>query len=835
MVAPSISDFFAKCLAWWLAWSYHFVLMCVGKERKDSVLEVKSIAGALRKVTCALLSVVLVVSLAPAPQALADSGLVVATASLEKVGVASTSDKVNVVDGEGDAARHRHLSLGGASLLELNAKSKSSKRKVKSCKWSADDPSIAKLSSTSGKKTVVSPGAEGATWVRLKATLSDGSKGADECQVSVSTPTGSLPARLVADARASLGGRDDETSDRGKLRAGTAVTVTGSCGGRWRIHLPAEAYPDGQPWTTSYIDKSKVSIVVASVSISGAPESSLRPGDEVRLSAAVLPALATDKTVKWESSDPDVAAVDASGKVVARAEGTTRVTATAGGKSAAVDLAVHDSDVKVTLDKRSPISLSFGDVAFIGATVSADRHLESYDVEWSSSNPSVATIDSSGKVTAIAPGEAIVKATCAYGTCAFAAVKVAGGGAGISLEDFWKNSLDEDATPPSGGGKTTASTSPKPAKGKVKKAKAISYKRKVALSWKTVKGAAGYEVKVWHDGRWILAGTVAAPGKKRTVKSYKVSGVKVNIASDTLYYFRVVPYRLDSNGMRESLDCVYEASATTLPADPTDLSDEFVYAFSNKVKEQFYNNSKKYMLKYRKTKSSDNYTKKNAKGRYWVSSQDFERLVKLAQKAGFSRKQAIRDVENHALDPWSGSCFGMTTTTVLNCYKKLDVCAQIGKGGKYKIGSIGINPSDSAALLSLINYYHISQYYMAKDKLLDAQQLAKELLDKSQLGRVRILNMKLFGMGHSIVIRKHSKGVKGEKIKKGGLKGYTQWKLRMYDPDTPPKKGKKQYLYILKKGKHCYIMPDGRDAPEQIDFNLLSSLGSLEQVGKVKS
>ena len=82
----------------------------------------------------------------------------------------------------------------------------------------------------------------------------------------------------------------------------------------------------------------------------------LFPGDTTTLTATVEPDTATDKTVTWESSDPNVATVDQSGKVTAVAQGTATITATAGGKTATCTVTVTDRTYTVSVN---PTSLEF--------------------------------------------------------------------------------------------------------------------------------------------------------------------------------------------------------------------------------------------------------------------------------------------------------------------------------------------------------------------------------------------------------------------------------------------------------------------------------------------
>lgn len=79
----------------------------------------------------------------------------------------------------------------------------------------------------------------------------------------------------------------------------------------------------------------------------------LFPGDTTALTAKVEPDTATDKTVTWESSDPNVATVDQSGKVTAVAPGTATIAATAGGKTATCTVTVTDRTYTVSVNPKS--------------------------------------------------------------------------------------------------------------------------------------------------------------------------------------------------------------------------------------------------------------------------------------------------------------------------------------------------------------------------------------------------------------------------------------------------------------------------------------------------
>ena len=133
-------------------------------------------------------------------------------------------------------------------------------------------------------------------------------------------------------------------------------------------------------------------------------------GDVAQLTATVAPDNATDKTVSWKSSDTKVATVSATGEVVAVAEGSATITATAGDVSSTCAVAVAKKviDVEsVTLDVTA-LELTEGESATLTATVAPDNATDKA-VAWSSDNTGVATVEG-GVVTAVAEGTATITA-----------------------------------------------------------------------------------------------------------------------------------------------------------------------------------------------------------------------------------------------------------------------------------------------------------------------------------------------------------------------------------------------------------------------------------------
>ena len=145
-------------------------------------------------------------------------------------------------------------------------------------------------------------------------------------------------------------------------------------------------------------------------------------GASETLTATVTPDNATFKNVTWKSSNEAVATVDANGKVTGVKAGTATITVTTvvGGETATCAVEVITSVTGVTLNKTT-LKLTKGASETLTATV-APTNATNKKVTWTSSDPAVATVDASGKVTGVANGTATITVTTEDGghtaTCA---------------------------------------------------------------------------------------------------------------------------------------------------------------------------------------------------------------------------------------------------------------------------------------------------------------------------------------------------------------------------------------------------------------------------------
>ena len=162
---------------------------------------------------------------------------------------------------------------------------------------------------------------------------------------------------------------------------------------------------------------------------------SLSVNESYTLKATISPSSATNKAITWSSSDRSVATVSSGGKVTGKKVGSATITATtSNGLTATAEVNVSNTAVTgITLNKSS-MSLTVGSTGTFTATVSPVNASDK-SVSWSSSDRSVATVDSSGKVTAKKAGTTTITATASNGMTAKATVTVnASGGAGGSTD-----------------------------------------------------------------------------------------------------------------------------------------------------------------------------------------------------------------------------------------------------------------------------------------------------------------------------------------------------------------------------------------------------------------
>ena len=292
-----------------------------------------------------------------------------------------------------------------------------------SVSWSSDNDSIASVDQ-GGNVTAVSAGT-----TNIIVTTDDGKKTAT-CKVTVTEdPSGSLsisPKQLTltvgetGNLAAAVSPSDQKVSwttakdsvatvdDSGKVTAvgvgNTTITAKITVGGK------------------EYTDSCTVTVTQGNVPVTGVTVSptsgTVAINGTFQLTANVQPSNATNKAVTWKSLNENIATVDQSGRVTGKAAGnaTILVTTADGGRSATCAVTVTASTVPVTGVTVSPTS---GTVA-INGTLQLTANIQPSNatnkaVTWTSSNTSIATVDTNGKVTGKAVGSATITATTTDG------------------------------------------------------------------------------------------------------------------------------------------------------------------------------------------------------------------------------------------------------------------------------------------------------------------------------------------------------------------------------------------------------------------------------------
>ncbi len=137
-------------------------------------------------------------------------------------------------------------------------------------------------------------------------------------------------------------------------------------------------------------------------------------GDKLDLTANVLPADATDKSVAFSSSDPTVAAVNAEGKVTFLSEGTVTITASSKDDASKKDsftvtVSKKVTDVAVTSVsiQNKPTAATVGDKLTLTVKVSPDNATNK-NLAFESSDKTIATVSETGVVTFLKAGSVTI-------------------------------------------------------------------------------------------------------------------------------------------------------------------------------------------------------------------------------------------------------------------------------------------------------------------------------------------------------------------------------------------------------------------------------------------
>lgn len=168
------------------------------------------------------------------------------------------------------------------------------------------------------------------------------------------------------------------------------------------------------------------------------------------LTATVYPEDAGDRSVTWESNNPEIAQVDQEGRVTALSVGTAIITATTNDETdltATCQVTVIPKRVKSITINEGQVSIERTKTAQLSVTIQPEDAGDK-SVTWSSDNDGIAMVDDKGLVTAVAAGTTTITATTNDGSGLSAECQVTVTplkATGIKL-DKTEVSLERDAT-----------------------------------------------------------------------------------------------------------------------------------------------------------------------------------------------------------------------------------------------------------------------------------------------------------------------------------------------------------------------------------------------------
>ena len=165
------------------------------------------------------------------------------------------------------------------------------------------------------------------------------------------------------------------------------------------------------------------------VTVKKAPESiainktamNIAVGQDITLTSSLTPSDAYTYC-SWSSSDKSIASVSSNGKVTGVKVGTAVITVkTSNGKTATCNVTVKKAPTAIALNKTA-VTLNVGEKTTLTKTLTPSNAFSTY--KWKSSNTLVATVSSSGEITAKAKGTATITVTTFNGQKATCKVTV---------------------------------------------------------------------------------------------------------------------------------------------------------------------------------------------------------------------------------------------------------------------------------------------------------------------------------------------------------------------------------------------------------------------------
>ncbi|MDE7421762.1 MAG: Ig-like domain-containing protein [Muribaculaceae bacterium] len=340
---------------------------------------------------------------------------ITATTTNGKVATCQVTVHESVVEVTSISISKAELSLTEGDKAALTATVLPADATDASVEWSSSDEEVATVSEN-GEVTAVGPGtatitAESSNGKKATCVVTVAAKIIEATAIELSATTAELKVNGTVTLTATV--TPDNTTDKTVTWASSdeAIATVDATG-----KVTAKAIGEATITATCGSVKAECAVKVVATPVESIElnltELTLTEGDKSTLKVTYTPGSATDKTVTWTSSDDSVATVATTGEVTAVKAGTASITATtANGKTASCTVTVEAKEIPVasiTLND-TELSLLIGKTATLTATINPEDATDK-TVEWTSSNPKVATVSGEGVVTAKTVGTATITA-----------------------------------------------------------------------------------------------------------------------------------------------------------------------------------------------------------------------------------------------------------------------------------------------------------------------------------------------------------------------------------------------------------------------------------------
>ncbi len=292
-----------------------------------------------------------------------------------------------------------------------------------SVSWTSSTPAVATITPSTGMITAVSSGST------LISATAGGKTASATLTVAGNGPSGSVSAVRLSMAATAIGFGQSLPATATVLDAAGNVTtahpiswtssstnvalvsqagmVTGLSAGTSTISATSEGVAGTLLVTVGAVPVNSivVELTPGSVTVNGSSHAAATVKD---IGGNTL----TDSTVTWGTSNSDVATVAQDATVKGIASGLANITATVEGVTGSATIAVGNAPVaNVATTLKPQIFVGEHAQAAAALTDASGATLTGRDIDWVSSNPSVASVGSDGSVTGVAAGTATITAT----------------------------------------------------------------------------------------------------------------------------------------------------------------------------------------------------------------------------------------------------------------------------------------------------------------------------------------------------------------------------------------------------------------------------------------